>query len=179
MLQIPASELSVSVLVPLCHWQNPGLQQTDKRLERDGYEPVLKHSRWCLLKQEENGEAGGEVVGVASVQLAVGTQSPDAGGLPAVLGVLLPGLCGLLAQPGVYHGGFCAAVIRSGRPASGSGPQMSPVFLCASSYDALILFLPATRSPMFWIAFELGPKELRNRLGNSDRLRDVLWVKVI
>ena len=25
-----------------------------KRLARDGYEPVLKHSRWCLLKREEN-----------------------------------------------------------------------------------------------------------------------------
>ena len=25
-----------------------------KRLERDGYEPVLKHSRWCLLKRQEN-----------------------------------------------------------------------------------------------------------------------------
>jgi transposase len=25
-----------------------------KRLERDGYEPVLKHSRWCLLKRLEN-----------------------------------------------------------------------------------------------------------------------------
>ena len=25
-----------------------------KRLEHDGYEPVLKHSRWCLLKREEN-----------------------------------------------------------------------------------------------------------------------------
>ncbi len=25
-----------------------------KRLEREGYEPVLKHSRWCLLKREEN-----------------------------------------------------------------------------------------------------------------------------
>ena len=25
-----------------------------KRLERDGYEPVLKHSRWCLLKRREN-----------------------------------------------------------------------------------------------------------------------------
>lgn len=54
MLHIPASDLSVSVLVPLRHWQNPGLEQTDKRLERDGYEPVLKHSRWCLLKREEN-----------------------------------------------------------------------------------------------------------------------------
>jgi transposase len=25
-----------------------------KRLERDGYEPVLKNSRWCLLKRKEN-----------------------------------------------------------------------------------------------------------------------------
>ncbi len=25
-----------------------------KRLKRDGYEPVLKNSRWCLLKREEN-----------------------------------------------------------------------------------------------------------------------------
>ena len=25
-----------------------------KRLNRDGYEPVLKNSRWCLLKREEN-----------------------------------------------------------------------------------------------------------------------------
>jgi transposase len=25
-----------------------------KRLERAGYEPVLKHSRWCLLKRQEN-----------------------------------------------------------------------------------------------------------------------------
>jgi transposase len=24
------------------------------RLERDGYEPVLKHSRWCLLKRRKN-----------------------------------------------------------------------------------------------------------------------------
>ncbi len=25
-----------------------------RRLKRDGYEPVLKHSRWCLLKRPEN-----------------------------------------------------------------------------------------------------------------------------
>ena len=25
-----------------------------KRLKRDGYEPVLKRSRWCLLKRPEN-----------------------------------------------------------------------------------------------------------------------------
>lgn len=25
-----------------------------KRLQRDGYQPVLKHSRWCLLKRPEN-----------------------------------------------------------------------------------------------------------------------------
>jgi len=25
-----------------------------KRLEREGYEPILKHARWCLLKRKEN-----------------------------------------------------------------------------------------------------------------------------
>ncbi len=25
-----------------------------RRLKEDGYEPVLKHSRWCLLKREKN-----------------------------------------------------------------------------------------------------------------------------
>ncbi len=25
-----------------------------KRLQADGYEPILKHSRWCLLKRREN-----------------------------------------------------------------------------------------------------------------------------
>lgn len=29
-----------------------------KRLERDGYEPLLKHSRWCLLKRKENRTEG-------------------------------------------------------------------------------------------------------------------------
>jgi transposase len=28
--------------------------QEAKRLKRDGYEPVLKHSRWCLLKRRQN-----------------------------------------------------------------------------------------------------------------------------
>ncbi len=31
-----------------------GVPDEAKRLERDGYEPVLKNSRWCLLKREEN-----------------------------------------------------------------------------------------------------------------------------
>jgi transposase len=25
-----------------------------RRLKQDGYEPILKHSRWCLLKRQEN-----------------------------------------------------------------------------------------------------------------------------
>lgn len=29
-----------------------------KQLERDGYEPVLKHARWCLLKRKENWTPG-------------------------------------------------------------------------------------------------------------------------
>ena len=37
---------------------NEGMDQVRRneaaRLKRDGYEPVLKHSRWCLLKRPEN-----------------------------------------------------------------------------------------------------------------------------
>ena len=37
---------------------NEGLDEVRRgeaaRLKRDGYEPVLKHSRWCLLKRPEN-----------------------------------------------------------------------------------------------------------------------------
>jgi transposase len=29
--------------------------EESKRLERDGYEPVLRRSRWCFLKRPENG----------------------------------------------------------------------------------------------------------------------------
>ena len=28
--------------------------EESKQLKRDGYEPVLKNSRWCLLKRPEN-----------------------------------------------------------------------------------------------------------------------------
>ena len=37
-----------------CGRPAPGYDRQAKRLERDGYEPVLKHSRWCLLKRKEN-----------------------------------------------------------------------------------------------------------------------------
>ncbi len=37
-----------------------------KRLKRDGCEPVLKHSRWCLLKRPEN------LTEKQTVKLAVG-----------------------------------------------------------------------------------------------------------
>ena len=60
-----------------------------RRLKRDGYEPVLKHARWCLLKRprEPHREADGEAGRVAEVQPAVGPRSPLARGLPAVLDV--------------------------------------------------------------------------------------------
>ena len=43
-----------------------------KRLKRDGYEQVLKHSRWCLLKRPENltDQADGQAGRVAEVQSA-------------------------------------------------------------------------------------------------------------
>ena len=60
-----------------------------RRLKRDGYEPVLKHSRWCLLKRRENltEKQTVKLAELLQVQPAVGAELPAAGGLPAVLGV--------------------------------------------------------------------------------------------
>ena len=75
-----------------------------KRLERDGYEPVLKHSRWCLLKRKENltEKQAVKLSELLQVQPAVGPQPSDAGGLPAILGVLYAGLCGEVPRRVVY-----------------------------------------------------------------------------
>ena len=76
-----------------------------KRLKHDGYEPVLKHSRWCLLKRPENltdpdGQAGGD----AEVQPADGAGVPAAGRLPAFLGVPSPCLGGSVSDGVVQPG---------------------------------------------------------------------------
>ena len=75
-----------------------------KRLERDGYEPVLKHSRWCLLKRKENftEKQAVKMSELLQYNLAIGPQSSDAGGLSAVLGVSLPGVCGEVPGRVVY-----------------------------------------------------------------------------
>ncbi len=75
-----------------------------KRLKADGYEPVLKHSRWCLLKRRENltEKRGRQVIRTAQVQLAVGSQSFAARGLSAILGICQPRLGGPLPRPVVH-----------------------------------------------------------------------------
>ena len=74
------------------------------RLKRDGYEPVLKHSRWCLLKRPEN-RTEKETVKLSEL-LQYNLQSVRshllAGGLPAVLGVHQSGLGGEVPGSVVY-----------------------------------------------------------------------------
>ena len=67
-----------------------------KRLKRDGYEPVLKKSRWCLLKRPENltDKQTVKLAELLQVQPADGAGVPAAGGLPAVLGVQSAGVGG-------------------------------------------------------------------------------------
>jgi hypothetical protein len=74
------------------------------RLERDGYEPVLKHSRWCLLKRPEkpDGETDREVGGTVAAQPAKRPQPPVAGGFSAVLGIHQPGVGGKVPGAMVY-----------------------------------------------------------------------------
>ncbi len=64
------------------------------RLKRDGYEEVLKHSRWCLLKRPEN-RTEKETVKLSeplAVQPPERSQPSPAGGFPKILGVHQPRL---------------------------------------------------------------------------------------
>ena len=60
-----------------------------RQLKRDGYEPVLKHSRWCLLKRPENLTVKQTVKlsELVQVQPAERAGVPAAGRLSTVLGV--------------------------------------------------------------------------------------------
>ena len=63
-----------------------------KRLEREGYEPVLRNSRWCLLKQTEN-RTDKQTVKLSELlryNLRTVRRLPSAGGLPTFLGVHEP-----------------------------------------------------------------------------------------
>ena len=75
-----------------------------RRLEEDGYEPVLKHSRWCLLKRRENrtDKQTVKLSELLAIQPAERSQPSVAGGLPAVLGVPQSGLGGEVPGPMVY-----------------------------------------------------------------------------
>ena len=61
-----------------------------KRLVNDGYEPVLKRSRWCFLKRPEelDGPADREAVRDFVVQPSDRACIPASGGVPAALGIL-------------------------------------------------------------------------------------------
>ena len=65
-----------------------------RQLKADGYEPMLKHSRWCLLKRRENltDKQTVKLCGTAEVQPEERAGSLAAGGLSAVLGVREPWL---------------------------------------------------------------------------------------
>ena len=65
-----------------------------RAMRQDGYEPILKRSRWCLLKRPENLTEKQEMkLGEsAPVQPEVRPGLPAQGGLPGLLGVRVAGL---------------------------------------------------------------------------------------
>ena len=67
-----------------------------RQLVRDGYEPVLKKSRWCLLKRKENLTDLQRIRlrDLLRLQLEERARLPAQGRLPAVLGLHLPGVGG-------------------------------------------------------------------------------------
>jgi transposase len=67
--------------------------QETKRLIRDGYQPLLKKSRWCVLKRKENLTAKQQVRLLDLLRYNLQTvRLPVEGGLPAVLDLQLSGL---------------------------------------------------------------------------------------
>ena len=64
-----------------------------KQLQADGYEPILKGSRWLLLKRPENLSENQAIKlkDLTSIQSQVRTKSFDEGGLPTLLEVPIPG----------------------------------------------------------------------------------------
>ena len=74
------------------------------RLKRDGYEPVLKHSRWCLLKRRENltDKQTVKLTELLKYNLQSVRSHLLAGGLPAILGIHQPGMGGEISGPVVY-----------------------------------------------------------------------------
>src|SRR5271156_4310553 len=104
-----------------------------KRLTRDGYEQVLKHSRWCLLKRPENltAAADREIAGTAQIQPAFGARLFTQGGLPALLGVPLAVLGRTIPRRVVSTGdAFSSGAPEEGGPepaeSSAADPQLVP-----------------------------------------------------
>ena len=75
-----------------------------RQLEEDGYEPVLKHSRWCLLKRRENltEKQTVKLAELLKYNLQERAELPVAGGLSAVLGIHQSRLGGKVPRPVVY-----------------------------------------------------------------------------
>ena len=75
-----------------------------RQMKADGYEEVLKHSRWCLLEAagEPDRQADGEAVGAVEVQSPQRASLSAQGGLSAFLGIRQSRLGGEVPRPVVY-----------------------------------------------------------------------------
>lgn len=67
-----------------------------RRMAREGYEPVLKKTRWCILKRPEqpHRQAANDSARTPSLQPAERAGPPARGGVPAVLGIRVTSLGG-------------------------------------------------------------------------------------
>ena len=65
-----------------------------RRLKEQGQDPVLSKSRWCFLKRQENlsDSQGLKLSELLKMNLRNGPSLPAQGGLPALLGLHLPGV---------------------------------------------------------------------------------------
>ncbi len=103
------------------------------RLKQAGYEEVLKHSRWCLLKapREPDRPTDGEACGTDEAQSPLGAGPSAAGRLPAILGIQQSGLGGQVPRRVVpTNDAIAAGTDAEGRgepaPSSIADPQLVP-----------------------------------------------------
>ena len=80
-----------------------------RKLAAEGRAPVLKHSRWLLLKRPEN-LTDGQAERLAELvrrNLPHGSRLPAQGGLPIAVGLRVAVLGGAVSRP-LVHSGRCA-----------------------------------------------------------------------
>ena len=114
---------------PLLGGDRRGAGGGGAELAAEGRAPVLKRSRWLLLKRPEKltDEQRGRLAGAGASQPAHGSRLPAQGGLPSAVGLRVAVLGGTVPRPLVYSDDALAArADEGGCPHAALAPRADP-----------------------------------------------------